>query len=62
MSKIINFLYDESGATAVEYALIATFVSIAAIFGMSALGTSLSGMFSYISGVLDDALAAVGLT
>ncbi|MHA1536099.1 MAG: Flp family type IVb pilin [Alphaproteobacteria bacterium] len=61
MGDIIRLLGDERGATAVEYALIATFVSIAAIFAMNALGVSLADMFVGLGKTLDDALAAVGL-
>ena len=53
--------FDESGATAVEYSLIAVFVSIAAITGMKALGLELVTLFTDISSVLDYGLAKVGL-
>ena len=43
-----QFLQDETGTTAVEYGLIAVLVSIAAILGFSALGTSLLGMYDDI--------------
>jgi len=61
MFGLIGLMRDEGAATAIEYALIATFVSIAAIFAMSALGIRLSNMFTFVSSILDDALAAVGL-
>jgi len=35
-----RFLQDESGATAIEYALIASLVSLAIIGGATAIGTS----------------------
>ncbi len=61
MNQPIGLTDDEGRATAVEYALIATFVSIAAVFGMSALGITLTNMFSFLAKTLDNALKAVGL-
>lgn len=61
MNEPIRLKDDEGGATAVEYALIATFVSIAAIFGMSALGITLSNLFSMLGDTIDNALRAAGL-
>ncbi len=40
---------DESGATAIEYGLIAALVSVAAIGALTAMGTSLTTMFTTIS-------------
>jgi pilus assembly protein Flp/PilA len=47
-----RFICDESGATAIEYGLIASMVGIAIIAGVKALGTTLSGTFSKVSGNL----------
>ena len=47
-----KFLKDESGATAIEYGLIAALVSVAAIAALSALGSSLNTMFSSVSQTL----------
>jgi len=52
---------DESGATAVEYSLIAVFVSIAAILAMQALGAELSTLFRDVASVLDYGLEHAGL-
>lgn len=41
-----NFLHDESGATSIEYALIAGIVSVAIIAGASTLGEILQEMYS----------------
>jgi pilus assembly protein Flp/PilA len=49
---IRNFLRDETGATAIEYGLIAGLVSVAAIAAMSALGTSLTTIFNYVATTL----------
>ncbi|RIY00952.1 Flp family type IVb pilin [Aureimonas flava] len=56
MFKLIKrFRKNESGATAIEYGLIAALVGIAIITGASALGSSLSSTFSYIGTELDGA-------
>ena len=49
MSVIKSFLKDESGATAIEYGLIAAGISIAIISVVNGLGTTLSTKFSDIS-------------
>ncbi len=41
MKTLINFVKDESGATAIEYGLIAAGISIAIIVVVQALGTKL---------------------
>ena len=50
---ITRFAKDESGATAIEYGLIAALVAVAAIAGMSKLGGSLGTAFNTIGGKLD---------
>ena len=40
---------DESGATAIEYGLIAALIAVAIIVGATSVGTSLSGTFNTIS-------------
>ena len=40
---------DRRGVTAIEYGLIAALVAIAAIAAMTALGTSLSNVFSLVA-------------
>ncbi len=57
---VLGLINDDSGATAVEYSLIAVFVSIAAIGGMSALGVELKDLFTGVSSVLDNALTGAG--
>ena len=55
MKKMLaGFARDESGATAVEYALIAGFLSIAIIAGATTLGNKLSSSFTFVSGKLKD--------
>jgi pilus assembly protein Flp/PilA len=53
MNKIFaRFVKDDSGATAIEYGLIASLVGVAIIAGVKALGTKLSGTFASVSGNL----------
>jgi pilus assembly protein Flp/PilA len=50
MSKLLqDFLADESGATAIEYGLIAAGISLAIIAVVNGLGTRLSTRFTSIS-------------
>ncbi len=52
MNKFIAIMKDESGATAIEYGLIAALISIAAIVAMTSVGTQLSTTFSKVSSSL----------
>ena len=47
-----RFANDESGATAIEYALIAAGIGIAIITAVNALGTAISGKFDFIKSKL----------
>ena len=55
-----NLLQDESGATAIEYGLIAALVSVAAVGALSAMGGSLTSMFTKVSTTLDSAIQGGG--
>lgn len=49
MTNLINrFLKDESGATAIEYGLIAALIALAIIGGATLVGTNLSAKFQAI--------------
>jgi pilus assembly protein Flp/PilA len=48
-SLILTFFLDESGATAIEYGLIAAGIAIAIITAVQGVGTKLSGNFATIS-------------
>jgi pilus assembly protein Flp/PilA len=53
MTNLVKrFAVDESGATAIEYGLIASLIALVIIGGITAVGTSLSSTFSTISGSL----------
>jgi pilus assembly protein Flp/PilA len=48
MIGFVEFLHDESGATAIEYGLIAAGISVAIIGVVNALGSGLNATFSTI--------------
>lgn len=55
-SAILKFIRDDQGATAIEYGIIAGMMAVVliGIFGPTGtIGTSLSGVFSYIAGQLN---------
>lgn len=50
MTKLFaRFVKDESGATAIEYGLIAALISVALITGATTLGNKLNNQFHNIS-------------
>lgn len=49
MNCIEKFLRDEEGMTAIEYALLAVFISISVIAGATALGTELKTVFDKLN-------------
>ena len=54
MSAIFaRFMKDESGATAIEYGLIAALISVALITGASALGNALDAQFDDLADKLN---------
>ena len=56
MSKFVQrFLKDESGATAIEYGLIAALIAVVLVGALQLVGTSLTNTFEGISTALDDA-------
>ncbi|MCO6387973.1 Flp family type IVb pilin [Aliihoeflea sp. 40Bstr573] len=50
-----RFKNDESGATAIEYGLIAALIGVVIIAGASAVGSSLNAKFNEISTSVDSA-------
>ncbi len=56
MSKFVTrFLKDESGATAIEYGLIAALIAVVLITALNTLSTSLNGVFTTTASKLDAA-------
>lgn len=60
MRSFVKLLKDESGATAIEYGLIAALVSVAAIGVLGQMGTSLRGIFGVVSTELNKAATTAG--
>lgn len=53
MTKFFNqFAKDESGATAIEYGLIAALIAVAIIGALTSLGGKLNSTFSSVTGQL----------
>ena len=52
---IRKFLKDESGATAIEYGLIAALVAVACIVALTSVGGSLSSLFNTVDSKLKTA-------
>jgi pilus assembly protein Flp/PilA len=50
MKTLARFVANESGATAIEYGLIAALIAVVIIGAVTAVGTSLSTTFSTVSG------------
>ena len=53
MSKFVRLLRDESGATAIEYGLIATGISLAIITIVKGVGSSLNTTFTSVQNALN---------
>lgn len=52
MAKILKLIKDNSGATAIEYGLIAALISVAAIGALTAIGNNLSSTFNSVANSL----------
>ena len=55
MNNVRRFLADESGATAIEYGLIAALIAVGIIAAATTLGGSLSNLFGRVSTKLNAA-------
>jgi pilus assembly protein Flp/PilA len=54
MRKFLSrFMNNESGATAIEYGLIAAGIAVAIIAAVNSIGTSLNGTFSATAGAIN---------
>jgi len=49
---LARFLADQSGATAIEYCMIAAGISIVIVTAVNGIGTKLSGTFTSVSSSL----------
>jgi pilus assembly protein Flp/PilA len=52
MLRVRNFLNDESGVTAIEYALIASLIAVAIITAVTTVGTNVTSVFTEIGSTL----------
>lgn len=52
MQKLARLFKNESGATAIEYGLIAALIAVAIIGAVGALGTQTSDTFNDVSGAI----------
>jgi pilus assembly protein Flp/PilA len=52
---LLRFVNDQSGATAIEYGLIAALISVVIIATVTAVGTQLSNTFTSVSNALSGA-------
>jgi pilus assembly protein Flp/PilA len=52
MKKIIDFLRNEEGVTAIEYGLIASLIAVVIIGAVTLIGTSLNTTFGTVAGSL----------
>lgn len=59
MKILISFIENESGATAIEYGLIAALVAFAAVLGFGTLGTSISEAYTEIGSDFCDEVTCV---
>ncbi len=56
LTNAADIFKDESGATAIEYGLIAALVSVAAILALSAMGDALRQLFERVATELNTAV------
>lgn len=59
MKTIARFVQDESGATAIEYGLIAALISVGIIAAATTLGNGLSNIFSGIGNKLSNSATKI---
>ena len=57
---ITRFVREEDGQDLIEYALLAAFIALAATLAMTAVGTSINGLFGTVSTQLGLASTAAG--
>lgn len=61
MTTLFNrFVREEAGQDLIEYALLGSFVSLAAYLGANYLGGALNSWYSAVGGEVDEASEAVG--
>lgn len=58
---VTKFVRDESGATAIEYGLLAGLIAVVIIVGAGLLGTNLNTLFTNIANCLTDKTKCTGI-
>jgi pilus assembly protein Flp/PilA len=58
MKNVMKFLKNKSGATAIEYGLIAALIAVAVIGGVTALGENANATFETVAGEMGAAAPA----
>jgi pilus assembly protein Flp/PilA len=61
MLKVRRFAGAESGATAIEYGLIAALIAVALIVSMTVFGNGLTDLFNYVEGRSGNAMASTAI-
>jgi len=56
VKALSKFLYDETGATAIEYGLMGALIAVALIVGATATGDSIENLFTGVDSEISDAL------
>jgi pilus assembly protein Flp/PilA len=52
MTKLISFIHNDSGATAIEYGLIASLIAVAIIGAAGSVGTKVGNSFNVVGNKL----------
>ena len=55
MRNLVKFLKDDGGASAAEYAVLLTLITVVLIAAVQALGGAISNIFANVSSVLNTA-------
>ena len=53
LSRLDAFLHDDSGTAKIEYGLIASIVSLAAVIAFEAMGETLISLFDQVTSTID---------
>ena len=59
LSHIRDMIRDESGATAIEYALILGLITVTIVGAISSLEGAVTNLFNYVSGQVVDSINSV---
>jgi pilus assembly protein Flp/PilA len=58
MTKLMNLICDEEGATAIEYGLIAALIAAGIAVATKALGDQVVSTFEFVQGKMEEAMVA----